>query len=109
MIKRIIGRFFRWTRRAYLYLCSIDNDPAADGLADILIREPMTDEEKAARFKEWFLASVEPEKRGEVWKRFISFQHEHDPMDNIDHLLDGDIIAIEADIPTGGYMNRGEK
>lgn len=108
MIKEIIGRFFRWTRRVYLCLRTIDNYPAAYEIADIVTREPITYKEKAARFKEQFLAGVEQEKREEVWKRFVSFQYEDDPMDGIDHPPDSDIISVEADIPTGGPKYKGK-
>ena len=79
MLKRLIGRLFRWFRRVFCYLCQLDLDKDACGLADCF-RLPLTEEDKAEQIKKQLLFGVKEEDRENMLEHFEKLKMEQDPL-----------------------------
>lgn len=86
MLKRCIGCTCRWICQIFQNMCQIDLNNDAQGLANCLVPEPLTTQQKTERHQEQLLAGVDDFDKEKILEHFCRLSTEVDPLENIENI-----------------------
>jgi len=111
MMKRMIGRFFRWFRKFSDKYCTIDinSDKNAQGLAECLVHGARTEDEKREKCRKQLLQGVSKEDEGRILKHFHALSQETDPLQNDKKISDNSVKKVSTNISVKDVESRIKK
>lgn len=100
MVKSLIARLSRWIRKTSDKYCTLDIDKNARGLANCLVRSPLTAAEKTELLKEAILKNVDECDREKVLSHFRKLSMESDPSKDDESIPNDSVKKIGTELPS---------